>query len=488
MTESLEKCELCSRTFNGPDHAKAHYSGKKHRKKLETTGAASQATAISSESSSQTSLFPKKCSMCPEVELTSDKMEEEHLKGKGHQSRLEQSKSERKTASGSVDRDKFSVAPPHRTPSSADPQPVDLCIVTAVDIEFDAAKKVLENATKSEMRLKTCHAEGGGEFQIWETEWPNFFSDEGSRPLNIALLKQTKMGREEAGRTIVNILTSRLKTAKVVAMTGICGGASDKVKLGDLLVPEKIVRKAGKEKRGGEFKGDADPVPLDSILKGKVDGVKSGYTWKSYIPVDKQDLPSPAVLQDTILDKVRTLYNSGMRASTKKILKEIRKIWNQQKVDDTDVEEALEKLEQSKMLVNMEGDFRILREGETRADNIDRHYKKSSKELKDPVVHTETLLTIDVVSEDLNFEQFREDLQQRKIFGVEMEGYAFLFYANAFLKGAKAILIKGISDLASENTKMDYYQPFCAASSTAFLCHLIKTYGKDLFEHGQPPF
>ncbi|XP_065839834.1 uncharacterized protein [Oscarella lobularis] len=41
------------------------------------------------------------------------------------------------------------------------------------------------------------------------------------------------------------------------------------------------------------------------------------------------------------------------------------------------------------------------------------------------------------------------------------------------------LFAKGVSDLGTPRSKMDYYQPYCAASAMAVVCHLFK--GRDFF-------
>ena len=102
---------------------------------------------------------------------------------------------------------------------------------------------------------------------------------------------------------------------------------------------------------------------------------------------------------------------------------------------------------------------------------------KFPEDPSNPVIGTAEVYTGDIVDENINFKRLGEETGQRKLAGYEMEGYAFLKSAEENLPRAHRLFAKGVSDLGTPRSKMDYYQPYCAASAMAVVCHLFK--GRD---------
>lgn len=87
------KCSICDVTFNSEKQKTDHYEGCKHRKKLRQVAPSSESSGgpLSSESSLQspkTSGYPRKCPVCPNVELTSESMAKAHTEGEKHRKKL----------------------------------------------------------------------------------------------------------------------------------------------------------------------------------------------------------------------------------------------------------------------------------------------------------------------------------------------------------------------------------------------------------------
>eukprot|EP00118_Oscarella_pearsei_P019573 m.208664 g.208664 ORF g.208664 m.208664 type:complete len:510 (+) comp39712_c2_seq53:45-1574(+) len=368
---------------------------------------------------------------------------------------------------------------------------VDLCLVTAVPTEFEAIRAVFEHVTKQPM--KEAMYEGPGvqpgapprRLSGLTVDWDDYFPDK-SRPLKIALLLQDEMGTADASKTVHFISVTELKSAKVVAMAGVCAGAEDKeVHLGDLLMPIKIAKEAGKQKSGG-YSADAHFRELDEGMKNvaKMAAAAAGnrYPWKHEIPEDVRNLPSPSLLLDTILAKVMELERKAMSPPMTKgqIIDDIFKDhpeWKSKKLKKRVVASAMDKLmvaSSQKIGTTTSGDFKATVKGREYAKNIG-DIDGFPPEPENPEIHTDTTLTINVVSEDFDFEQARQQQGQRKIIGAEMEGFAFLDGVKSYLPQSQAIFIKGVSDLATNETKMDYYQHYCAASAAAYLCYMLRS-------------
>ena len=185
---------------------------------------------------------------------------------------------------------------------------VDLCVAAVVENEFKAARKVLEHVTKSEFEGPyDCFKSDDPKrlmVVLHYIEWNEF--KEGKRPLRIALVTPIEMGREAAAQLVSNVSHTTLNPSMIV-MVGMAAGYDKKVQLGDVLVPFKITRDAGKEFEGGKRAADAQIVDLKEPMKTIVQPVRvSGdCPWVSLIPEDMKDTPSPVYLQDFILSKVQ---------------------------------------------------------------------------------------------------------------------------------------------------------------------------------------
>ena len=91
-----------------------------------------------------------------------------------------------------------------------------------------------------------------------------------------------------------------------------------------------------------------------------------------------------------------------------------------------------------------------------------------------PKLHTMNVYSGDVVNERIDFCRLAKEVGQAELAGYDMEGYAFFHSVRSNDKRAKAIFVKGVSNFGSKKSRMDYYKKYCAASATAFVCHLLK--------------
>ena len=184
---------------------------------------------------------------------------------------------------------------------------VDLCVAAVVENEFKAARKALEHVTKSKFEGPIdCFKTGTRQLRVilYYIEWNGF--KEGKGPLRIALVTPIEMGREAAAQLVSNVSHTTLNPSMIV-MVGMAAGYDKKVQLGDVLVPFKITRDAGKEFEGGKRAADAQIVDLKEPMKTIVRpvDVSGDCPWASLIPEDMKDTPSPVYLQDFILSKVQ---------------------------------------------------------------------------------------------------------------------------------------------------------------------------------------
>ena len=88
-----------------------------------------------------------------------------------------------------------------------------------------------------------------------------------------------------------------------------------------------------------------------------------------------------------------------------------------------------------------------------------------------PKIHTNGIFSGDVA---VDFEKAAESVGQRKLIGYDMEGYSFMHSVMGNLNNTMALFAKGVSDLGTGRSKMRFFQGYCTASATAFVCHVIK--------------
>eukprot|EP00118_Oscarella_pearsei_P019955 m.214829 g.214829 ORF g.214829 m.214829 type:complete len:373 (+) comp39819_c0_seq42:126-1244(+) len=353
----------------------------------------------------------------------------------------------------------------------------DVCIVTAVDIEREQTKQVLEYvADKKTEQMSIVDDSGKVKRECRAVDWTFMGKGpltlrKGPLTLRVALFQQAKMGSSEASQLVNDI--AQLKPA-LIAMVGVCAGAENKVKAGDLLAPLELQIVSGKVRENGEMDREPTIAQLRSRMKVLVSGAAANmdpYAWQEFLPDQWRDCPlrAPSNFQDKILCCLKD-EDKGMTA------KDMTKLKGFENVKTEWVTEAVEKLLDEGHL-QKEGKrqgkdiVRVSDKGRTYImENIDEDELNATR---NPKVLTGPVLTIDVVSENLEFGDLRKAAANRKLVGAEMEGYSFLFSADSNMQYKNAVFIKVVSDYGSKRSKMDYYQPYCASSAAAFLCYFI---------------
>lgn len=237
----------------------------------------------------------------------------------------------------------------------ASPSQLDVLVVTAVPVEKEAARKVIEKAgcafTKRSWRESTSrldYDEGMWQYRVGST----------TANLKIGLTKLTG-----AGCAATNNLISQLREAitlakqskqpvklKCVAMVGVCAGNPncDRLTLGDIIVPRSVATTGGKKTPEG-LQPDGKMVSQTFDIMQAVDSAKdfwgtgkegaSSNNWVDYLPDDVKDAPSPDRLQQAI--KAQLQDDTSSEALYDKLTATYKL---PSSVQSTDVEEALEKL------------------------------------------------------------------------------------------------------------------------------------------------
>ncbi|XP_065844440.1 uncharacterized protein [Oscarella lobularis] len=344
---------------------------------------------------------------------------------------------------------------------------VDVCVLTAVDVENKEAKRALEKVCGAPpFSGRVADSKGSLLRDCLVFEWQ---PHDTSKKLKLALFQQSSMGSAEAALLVHDVST--LKPV-LMAMVGVCAGAPDKVEAGDVLTPYEVQVAWGKVTGDGEIEHDPKLAPLGNKIKRIVSGAKSAtvdeYEWKRFMPDSKQPVP-PNDLQDAILRAVRAKGDDA-KATSSEIFQwledadEVQKEW---------VEQAVQRMIELGHLKNVdkrrgEDVVALAKEGK---EYFQREVPEKARKIRLPKVHTDPVLTINQVNVSIKFSDVRKTVASRKLIGVEMEGYYFLFHAAH--EENHAVFIKAASDFGTERSKLKYYQKYCASSATAYLCYLI---------------
>ena len=345
---------------------------------------------------------------------------------------------------------------------------VDVCVLTAVDVENEEAKRALENVCGEPFTGRVVDSKGSLLRDCLVFEWQ---PHDTCRKLKLALFQQSSMGSAEASQLVHDV--SMVKPV-LIAMVGVCAGAPDKVEAGDVLTPFKLQVASGKVKSDGEIEHEPELAMLGDQIKRIVSGAKSAmaneYEWKRFMPDSKQPVP-PNDLQDAILRAV-SAKGDDAKATSSEIFQwlegavEVQKEW---------VEQAVQRMLELGHLKNVDkrrGENVVALAEEGKA-YFEREVSVEARQMRLPKVHTDPVLTINQVNVNMKFSAVRKTVASRKLIGVEMEGYSFLFHANSAHEKNHAVFIKAASDFGTDRSKLKYYQKYCASSATAYLCYLI---------------
>ena len=75
---------------------------------------------------------------------------------------------------------------------------------------------------------------------------------------------------------------------------------------------------------------------------------------------------------------------------------------------------------------------------------------------------------------DEQWKKLKNQANQRKASGFDMEGYGYLSYAGKHLGMLTTWFVKVVTDYATKESKMDYYQDYGACLAAAFFLHILE--------------
>ncbi|XP_065839822.1 uncharacterized protein [Oscarella lobularis] len=372
---------------------------------------------------------------------------------------------------------------------------VDLFVLTVTAPEQQAAKKVIQKAAGKAMEKRDCLNTITKELAvvIHYVEWDDFFESKESGPAKIALACASEMGLESSAQGVVLISQTTLKPS-VIVMVGICAGYEKGVNLGDVLVPFCITRASGKEYADKTFAASAKFTEIDLSLKKILtsEATSSKSSWGRFIPDDMTSTPSPVYLHDFILSKIPPPGKTVSFGAVYRAIKKEKPEWTKEAISIHTLKEVVCKIQlETEGFVTSNDAFGEKMSLERTSKGQQYVEAKSvggqtdfPKNPTNPAICIAEVYSGNTANENINFKKIGEDERPRKFAGYEMEGYSFLCSAEKNLPRAHRLFAKGVSDLGSPQSKMDYYQPYCAASAMAVVCHLFK--GRDfLFERGR---
>ena len=355
-------------------------------------------------------------------------------------------------------------------------------IVCAMESELQATKGVLENGTGSKFENKYLRVEGLSTLNVRMCEKWN------STEMKVGMVAQTQMGGIECQKLVSKL--AKYFTANVLVMTGICAGDENKyghVEHGCVFVANRTtVESGGKVTEGGAYQPRAQYCVLDGGIHASVNELVTGpNVWLEYIPKNAIR-PSPRYLQQLILELILDIVSKsgGEDGITKKdLLGKLTdmKLPGMTTMDDYDsamiYDGVLERMLQQKSPW-------VSRTVKSSYIATDEGKKYSAGEYpfprKDKIkAITDCMVSIPHVNLNLKEElkTIKERVGDRKVKAVDMEAHMFMeqaieIFARQGVPG-KAIVMKGIADYGSSESRGDYFQVYAASTSAAFLRHLM---------------
>ena len=367
-------------------------------------------------------------------------------------------------------------------------------VVCALPTELEAAKRVLENGsdTRFEKRHPSLPHINIDVCEKWN-----------STPLKVAMASQPRYAGIECHLFVSDL--AKYFTANVVIMTGICAG-HEKQEPGSVVIAKRTTIESGgkelekkadgdkekkadgdKEKKADgdkekktEFETKAEYKDLDDrILKAAQElALQDSGEWMKYIPKDAVR-PSTRYVQELILKCVLDTDPPEAGIEHRDILAQM-KGENLPGMTEMIYCDVLEKMQgQENAWLRTKVDFEHIYIATDQGKGYSKKAPGFPRGDKITAI-VDSMATIPNVNEDLKEAMpiYRKRMADRNVKAVDMEAHNFMKQASASF--GLAVVMKGISDLGSSASKIDYFQIFAASTSAAFLRHMM-TARQDLF-------
>ncbi len=317
---------------------------------------------------------------------------------------------------------------------------VDVLLITALSVEYDAAKEAFQT---------TDGAAGVGKWDEVLTD-PTAPYIVGTFLLNerklftVAIAKPTSMGGISTG-PLATLLAERLKP-KCLVMCGVCAGNPGEVGLGDVVVSKIVYQYDEGKKEGAEFHPDHRQAPVSRAWLHAAGELKA------------DRLPSYGRLEQAQQRQwlLRQLHHGDDPARHPARARYFPKGEWREVVTEL-LESRLVELEEERMLLTAMGAAEV---HQSLLLDVDSPERLPFEIVTGPIASGNAVVKDDKVWDWLS------KMGQRKVVGIEMEAAAIAEAAT--LAGLDWIVIKGVMDHANWK-KDDRYKSFAARASAETL-------------------
>jgi nucleoside phosphorylase len=340
---------------------------------------------------------------------------------------------------------------------------IDVLVITALPMEMN--------------ELIKCKDLPGSPDADWEplqdsydyTYYTRLFHRNDGSSFTVAAATSQKMG-ERAATSAATRLATQLRP-KCLAMTGICAGNRREVKLGDLIIADKVFDvDFGKliafyDERGvreSEILHDITTYNLNPVWRDRINNLdQNPIPWVDSIS-QENPRPKPYASQESWL--LCQLYNYQ-----KDSLNHVHPNFHPEKnTECPSWGTVLDRLWEKKLLI--QGELELALEGRKFAEKVAIR-GHDEKVPENPQVHLGPIGTGKQVQRDPKLFKALEKIQCRTL-GVEMEGNAIGAVADD-LQIDRMIVVKGVSDYGDDD-KDNQFQKYAAESSARFLIAFLK--------------
>jgi len=308
---------------------------------------------------------------------------------------------------------------------------------------------------------------------------------------------------DRVGGNIASAVATSLlehKSPDWLFMTGVCAGHPDKTTLGDLVIADRAVEfRAGKIVEGGQIQHGSEVPSINPYLRDPIKETAEQLKgqWSNLVPIARpvsQRYKQEMLLQILCLhrrDQEKLLPSTASHSApggfwglSLQMIQEQLDPQTWEEGESTSLLNRLSQLEPPKVTyceISYQYYLDDAQYNQVRSLLGRGNYPK--KDPKEPRVTVGVMATDSAVRADMsaqNWTQVAAELAQRELVGLEMEASglyeAVRLFNDRSSKRAQAILIKGVSDLASPD-KDDQYHSYGKQISAAFVYQFLRSYG-----------